>query len=315
MSRRPAPRARHRRHPAHAATSSDQPAHPRGDRGGARDAACAWSWPPAAAIPRLAPWRRTWAGSFPSSCTTAPSSSSAARSLRCRPLPRGWPRRACGVGARPRPRSGGALRAAGRGPAAGGDPGEPNRARVLLPRALAGARARGRGRVAALRRGPDAGDAGRLSRGDGGRASRSCGPCSAPGPVSSAPSIRARASRSWTCSIPRWGRRRRWPFSRRARACAPRQTVAIGDNWNDREMLEQAGKGFVMGGGDPELLGLGLAGAAFERRGRGRGRHRTARPPKKKTGVISHPRNSLRPRGGLALLRLLLGLLLGSHRF
>jgi hypothetical protein len=36
------------------------------------------------------------------------------------------------------------------------------------------------------------------------------------------------------------------------------QTVAIGDNWNDREMLEQAGKGFVMGGGDPELHELGL---------------------------------------------------------
>lgn len=36
------------------------------------------------------------------------------------------------------------------------------------------------------------------------------------------------------------------------------ETLAIGDNWNDREMLEQAGMGFVMGGGDPELLKLGL---------------------------------------------------------
>lgn len=36
------------------------------------------------------------------------------------------------------------------------------------------------------------------------------------------------------------------------------ETLAIGDNWNDREMLEQAGTGFVMGGGDPELLKLGL---------------------------------------------------------
>jgi hydroxymethylpyrimidine pyrophosphatase-like HAD family hydrolase len=39
---------------------------------------------------------------------------------------------------------------------------------------------------------------------------------------------------------------------------APEQTLAIGDNWNDREMLERAGKGFVMGGADPELLELGL---------------------------------------------------------
>ena len=36
------------------------------------------------------------------------------------------------------------------------------------------------------------------------------------------------------------------------------ETLAIGDNWNDREMLEQAGRGFVMGGADPELLTLGL---------------------------------------------------------
>ena len=36
------------------------------------------------------------------------------------------------------------------------------------------------------------------------------------------------------------------------------ETLAIGDNWNDREMLEQAGKGFLMGSADPELLRLGL---------------------------------------------------------
>lgn len=36
------------------------------------------------------------------------------------------------------------------------------------------------------------------------------------------------------------------------------QTLAIGDNWNDREMLEQAGLGLVMGNADPELLALGL---------------------------------------------------------
>lgn len=37
-----------------------------------------------------------------------------------------------------------------------------------------------------------------------------------------------------------------------------RETLAIGDNWNDREMLEQAGQGFVMGGADEGLRRLGL---------------------------------------------------------
>ena len=35
-------------------------------------------------------------------------------------------------------------------------------------------------------------------------------------------------------------------------------TLAIGDNWNDREMLLEAGQGLVMGNAAPELLGLGL---------------------------------------------------------
>ena len=39
---------------------------------------------------------------------------------------------------------------------------------------------------------------------------------------------------------------------------AAEETLAIGDNWNDREMLEQAGLGLVMGDADPGLLGLGL---------------------------------------------------------
>lgn len=39
---------------------------------------------------------------------------------------------------------------------------------------------------------------------------------------------------------------------------AASETLAIGDNWNDREMLERAGHGFVMGNADPELLALGL---------------------------------------------------------
>jgi Cof subfamily protein (haloacid dehalogenase superfamily) len=39
---------------------------------------------------------------------------------------------------------------------------------------------------------------------------------------------------------------------------APSETLAIGDNWNDREMVMSAGVGFVMGNADPELLALGL---------------------------------------------------------
>jgi hydroxymethylpyrimidine pyrophosphatase-like HAD family hydrolase len=39
---------------------------------------------------------------------------------------------------------------------------------------------------------------------------------------------------------------------------ASSETLAIGDNWNDREMVERAGRGFVMGNADPELLALGL---------------------------------------------------------
>jgi 5-amino-6-(5-phospho-D-ribitylamino)uracil phosphatase len=38
----------------------------------------------------------------------------------------------------------------------------------------------------------------------------------------------------------------------------PAETLAIGDNWNDREMVMAAGVGFVMGNADPELLALGL---------------------------------------------------------
>jgi HAD superfamily hydrolase (TIGR01484 family) len=36
------------------------------------------------------------------------------------------------------------------------------------------------------------------------------------------------------------------------------EVMAIGDNWNDREMVESAGFGFVMGNADPDLLALGL---------------------------------------------------------
>src|SRR5712691_1244426 len=36
------------------------------------------------------------------------------------------------------------------------------------------------------------------------------------------------------------------------------ETLAIGDNWNDHEMLAGAGLGFVMGNADPDLRALGL---------------------------------------------------------
>ena len=39
---------------------------------------------------------------------------------------------------------------------------------------------------------------------------------------------------------------------------AAEETLAIGDNWNDREMIARAGLGFVMGNADPELRRLGL---------------------------------------------------------
>jgi 3-deoxy-D-manno-octulosonate 8-phosphate phosphatase KdsC-like HAD superfamily phosphatase len=38
----------------------------------------------------------------------------------------------------------------------------------------------------------------------------------------------------------------------------PDQTLAVGDNWNDQRMLEQAGLGLLMGNADPEMLRLGF---------------------------------------------------------
>ena len=39
---------------------------------------------------------------------------------------------------------------------------------------------------------------------------------------------------------------------------AASETLAVGDNWNDREMVERAGLGFVMANADPDLIALGL---------------------------------------------------------
>ncbi len=35
------------------------------------------------------------------------------------------------------------------------------------------------------------------------------------------------------------------------------ETLAVGDNWSDREMIARAGKGFVMGNADPDLRRMG----------------------------------------------------------
>ena len=44
-----------------------------------------------------------------------------------------------------------------------------------------------------------------------------------------------------------------------ARGFAREETLAIGDNWNDREMLEFAGLAVVMGNSDAELRQAGWA--------------------------------------------------------
>ena len=47
-------------------------------------------------------------------------------------------------------------------------------------------------------------------------------------------------------------------FLQRRWSVAPGETLAIGDNWNDHEMLAAAGLGLVMGNADPEMFALGL---------------------------------------------------------
>jgi Cof subfamily protein (haloacid dehalogenase superfamily) len=57
---------------------------------------------------------------------------------------------------------------------------------------------------------------------------------------------------------PRVGKAVALAFLQRRWKLRPDETLAIGDNWNDREMLERAGLGLVMGNADPEMLALGL---------------------------------------------------------
>ncbi len=47
-------------------------------------------------------------------------------------------------------------------------------------------------------------------------------------------------------------------FLRERWGVAAAETLAIGDNWNDREMLLEAGLGLVMGNAEPGMLRLGL---------------------------------------------------------
>jgi Cof subfamily protein (haloacid dehalogenase superfamily) len=47
-------------------------------------------------------------------------------------------------------------------------------------------------------------------------------------------------------------------FVQRRWGVAASETLAIGDNWNDHAMLQEAGLGLVMGNADPAMLGLGL---------------------------------------------------------
>jgi len=47
-------------------------------------------------------------------------------------------------------------------------------------------------------------------------------------------------------------------FLQRRWGIAAQETLAIGDNWNDRAMLEAAGRGLLMGNAPSELLQLGL---------------------------------------------------------
>ncbi|HEY7699925.1 MAG TPA: HAD-IIB family hydrolase, partial [Vicinamibacteria bacterium] len=47
-------------------------------------------------------------------------------------------------------------------------------------------------------------------------------------------------------------------FLQRRWGIAAAETLAIGDNWNDHDMLERAGLGLVMGNADPEMRKLGL---------------------------------------------------------
>ncbi len=73
------------------------------------------------------------------------------------------------------------------------------------------------------------------------------------------PSTPKRSSRSSTCSASKRRRRERSSISPPLLEIELASTMAIGDNWNDVEMLERAGLGVIMKNADPELRSRGFA--------------------------------------------------------
>jgi hydroxymethylpyrimidine pyrophosphatase-like HAD family hydrolase len=57
---------------------------------------------------------------------------------------------------------------------------------------------------------------------------------------------------------PEVGKAEALAYLQRRWGVAAHETLAVGDNWNDREMLERAGLGLVMGNADPALRAIGL---------------------------------------------------------
>jgi len=97
--------------------------------------------------------------------------------------------------------------------------------------------------------------------------------------------------------------RARWNLARE-------ETMAIGDNWNDRDMLTVAGRGLVMGNADPRSTPWDWRSCRPTTRMEWRWRSRSTCCPKKHKGVISHPPQK-RTTGGLLLLLRLRSRLLG----
>ena len=94
-------------------------------------------------------------------------------------------------------------------------------------------------------------------------------------PASSARSIRDWASRSSTSWTPGVGKAEALAFLQARCGIAAAETLAIGDNWNDHEMLARRGAGAGDGQRRPRDAGPGPARAPHQRRGRRGARHRS----------------------------------------
>ena len=227
--------------------------------GRARGAACAWSWSPAAAIPRRGGSRSSSAGDLDLVLHNGALIFENGEVLRCLPLPRALARAAVRGGPRAaRADPVRALRPSRRGPAYGrGHRALEHSARVL-PRPVAPRRLR-RSPTSTTRSHEDpiqvmfggAIDAMAGSRaassaelGGAARIDRTLYPASGVGLLDV---LRAVVGKAEALSF----LQERWDV-------AAAETLAIGDNWNDHEMLEEAGLGLVMGNADPDMLRLGL---------------------------------------------------------